>query len=137
MNYNNKQLSFNENQKPYLEYGRVMIPVRYIAEQMNYTVNYSTKIVLNSKNEEYKQEIITITNGVDTVEMYCNSNADAYLNGKKIVIDDRYPDGHCAIAARKLGPDTYYVPIRFINECLGAKVEFKTTNGIGTVNITK
>jgi len=88
---------------------RALVPVREVFEAMDAEVTY---------NHEKKQ--VTLETEEAKVLIAINSNT-AYVNGKKTAI----PDGLVPKMINKVGEDAKtMVPIRFLTENLGMKVEF-------------
>lgn len=104
--YNDSQMSFDV--PPTLVNGRILVPVKAIFEKLGATVGWdgSTKTVIAIKG--------------DTVIKLKVDNKYALVNGKPIELDVPLK----AINGRTL------VPIRFVSENLGAKVEWDSTKKI-------
>lgn len=84
--------------------GRTLVPMRKIFEELGATVEYDSKTKKVTAIRETKK--ITLTLG----------NKTAYLNNTKIALD---------VPAQTLNGRTL-VPLRFIGEALGAKVEWQS-----------
>lgn len=89
--------------EPYIENGRTMVPIRFVAEELNTSVSWNdkTKQVYINKNNEY---VIVITIG----------NSVATIGTKEINLD--------ANAVIKNGRT--FVPLRFVSEAIGAEVDW-------------
>jgi thiol-disulfide isomerase/thioredoxin len=87
---------------PFLMNGRTMVPIRFISESMGAYIKY-----------ESTTRTITI-NFEDTVIIMQYNNPEATINGKTVMMDAPY--------TIKLGRS--FVPLRFIAEAFGAKVEW-------------
>lgn len=110
---NGKQLSVNASQSPYVANGTTMVPLRIISQTLGATVNYNANksITLGVGNKQ-----ITISNGSKMA--YVKGGATLTMSAPVII---------------KNG--TTYVPLRFISETFGAKVEWNQANY--KVTITK
>lgn len=97
---------------PYLENSRTFVPIRFIAEALNVTIDWdgSNKTAL-------------ITDGNNEIALPVGSTA-AYVNGVSYNVD----------APIKLYNDRIYIPIRFVSEFLNCTVEWNQSNY--SVNIT-
>lgn len=134
------------------------VPMRALAEEMNYTVTYEPY------NSEYYSPLnvegdFTITNGIDTVKIYSHgTRKDVYKNDENITkktnihlinrtfVDDRinYAKERDVYEAREgdrryitedtdinnyLKKDTTYISVRSISELFGCKVDFDKATG--------
>lgn len=97
---NGYTLPFPADQKPFLESGRVQIPVRAIFEMLGAQVTWDSKT-----------NTVTGVKGSLTVRLTITSRI-AYVNGAKVALE---------IPARLIN-DHMYVPMRFVSESLGAQV---------------
>lgn len=92
---------------PVIEKGRTLIPMRKIFERLGVKVDW---------NQE--TQTITATKGDIKIELVIGK-AQAVVNGKTIVLD---------VPAKVIDGRTV-VPMRFVGETLGAKVNYVTTGG--------
>lgn len=92
---------------PVIEQGRTLVPMRKIFERLGAEINWDqeTKTVTATKGEQ----VIELTMG----------KATAAVNGKKVKLD----------VPPKIIDGRTLVPMRFVGETLGAKVNYVTTNG--------
>ena len=88
--------------------GRIMLPVKYIAEPLGATVNWN--------KDEQK---VTITNDKVVLELWIGKNI-AMVNGKSVMIDEKNPDVKPVV----IPPGRTMLPLRFIAEQLGCDVEW-------------
>ena len=88
--------------------GRIMLPVKYIAEPLGATVNWN--------KDEQK---VTITNDKVLLELWIGKNI-AMVNGKSVMIDEKNPDVKPVV----IPPGRTMLPLRFIAEQLGCDVEW-------------
>jgi len=104
--YNNSQMSFDV--PPTSVNGRILVPVKAIFEKLGATVEWdgSTKTVIAIR-------------GNTVIELKIDSKY-ALVNGKKVELD----------APLKAIKGRTFVPIRFVSENLGAKVDWDSTNKI-------
>lgn len=93
--------------KPYLDHeiNRVRVPIRFVAEAMGAKVDW-----------EPVTQTVTIAREQLTIQLAIDK-ATAIVNGKEIQID----------ASPKLVEDRTMVPLRFISEAFGAKVDWVGT----------
>lgn len=96
--------------QPYIENNRTYIPVRVVSEDLGYNVEW-----------EQKSQKAIITKGKTTVEITIGQTT-ALVNGVKKNIDNQ---GGGNTKAKMVGGRTY-VPVRFISEAMGDKVEYRT-----------
>jgi hypothetical protein len=87
---------------PVIKDGRTLIPVRALSEAFGATVAWDSV-----------EQKVTISNGTTQIVLNLNSNT-AYVNGTEVAID---------VAATTLSNRTI-VPLRFITETLGLKVDW-------------
>lgn len=113
---NNSKIEFsNYMGKPTIVNNRTLIPVRIVSEKMGFEVGW---------NEATKE--VAIKKDSKSINLKIDSST-AVVNGKNIELD---------VPAQLIGSRTY-VPLRFISENMGAKVEWKGNhNGGGYVYIT-
>lgn len=104
INFNGKEINMTE--KPFIEGGRTLVPIRFIAENMGLKVDW---------NENSKQVLVTSSNTKITLTI--NENK-AYVNEKEIILDTK------AI----ISDSRTYVPVRFIAESMGLKVDWNETS---------
>lgn len=110
---NGSLLNVDANQAPYLANGTTMVPLRIISEALGATVNYNPNK--------------SVTLGVGNKQITIN-------NGSKVV----YVKGGAALtmaAPVTIKNGTTYVPLRFMSETFGAKVDWNQANY--KVTITK
>ena len=111
----NTKVPFSSNLGyPRVENERTLVPIRVVSEYMGYKVDW---------NQTTKK--VTITKGSDKIVLTIN-NKNAVVNSKTVVMDTK---------AQVYGNRTY-VPLRFIGENMGAKVEYKVVDGNKYVLIT-
>lgn len=89
--------------------GRTLLPIRYVVEALGGKVDFEA----NTKK-------ITITLRDTKIEMWIN-NPVAYVNGKKAQIDPDNPN----IKPLVVPPGRTLVPLRFVAENLGCKVDWE------------
>lgn len=99
---------------PLIKNDRVMLPIRFVAEN------------LGAKVEWNENAFVTITKGDTEIIIYIGKNT-AFVDGKEIELD----------AEAFIENDRTYVPVRFISESLGAKVEWNEKDKKGTITITE
>ncbi len=92
----------NKNVKPYIKDDRTMVPVRFIAEELGATVGY-----------DHETRVVTITLGNNVVELTIDEKAYK-LNGESFEMD----------CAAEIIESRTFVPVRFVSEALGRKVEW-------------
>lgn len=116
---NSKQIPLNNDVgMPFIEFERTFVPIRVISENLGYKVDW---------NQDKK--LVTI-NGNKKVELVVGETS-AKVQGKKVAIDST---GQVASMLRN---DRTYVPLRFVSEQMGAKVDYKQTPKMHIINITK
>jgi titin len=93
---------------PAVNYGRAMLPVRFIATPIGADVKWNTS-----------ERKTTITLNGKTVEIWSGQNI-ARVNGQYQLIDPQNPN----VKAVTVPPGRIMLPIRFISESLGCKVEW-------------
>lgn len=105
---NGRQINFPD-EKPYMETGRTMVPLRVISEEMGYKV-------------EFIEGVITISTEGKKIQLKLGE-AKAWVNNVETTLDAR----------PILKNNRTMLPLRFISETFGAKVDF---NGAEyTINI--
>lgn len=101
--YNGKALEFNEDMgMPYIENDRVLIPLRAVAQGMGKQVEW----------KESTRQVI-VSDGQTKIRLTIGS--------KTVLVNDT-PTATDVPAAIK--NDRTYVPLRFVSQCLGAKVDW-------------
>lgn len=116
---NTKEIPLNNDiGMPFIEFGRTFVPIRVISENLGYKVDW---------NQDKK--LVTI-NGNKKVELVVGQ-AKAKVQGKEVAIDST---GQVASTLRN---NRTYVPLRFVSEQMGAKVDYKQTPKMHIINITK
>lgn len=113
---NNNKIEFSEYMgNPTIKDGRTLIPVRIVSEKMGFEVSW---------NADTKE--VTVSKDSKSIKLQIDSST-AVVNGKNVELD---------VPAQLIGSRTY-VPLRFISENMGAKVEWNgNPNGGGDVYIT-
>ncbi len=108
---NNRILGFS--QPPVMESDRILVPMRFLFEQMGAEVNWNdetqTAIAISARGgggERNRAGENTVTFSID--------NTTAYVNGAEITMD---------VPARLINDQTF-VPLRFLSENLGYTVEW-------------
>ncbi|ARR10745.1 copper amine oxidase N-terminal domain-containing protein [Paenibacillus bovis] len=106
------------DQKPVLDNNRVLIPTRFVAQQLGGKVGYNSK-----------SKTVTIQQGAKTITLKINS-AKVMAGGKTVMLD---------VPAKVVRGRTM-VPLRFVSEAMGATVDWNQarslvsiTTGTGTV----
>ena len=116
---NTKEIPLNNNVgMPFVEYDRTFVPIRVVSENLGYKVDW---------NQDKK--LVTI-NGNKKVELVVGKTS-AKVQGKKVAIDST------GKVASVLKNNRTYVPLRFVSEQMGAKVDYKQTPKLHIINITK
>lgn len=105
---------------------RILIPVRIVSENMGYNVDWSK----DTWNKGIQK--VWIDNGKTKVELEIGKST-ALVNGKSVPIDIQ--DGKPVDTKATLVGSRTYVPVRFVSEALGAKIEYEMKNGVHYVNI--
>lgn len=101
---NGRQLSFDA--APYIENGRVLVPMRGVLESLGYSVHW----------QEHTKTVLAMKNGVD-ISLPLNSKT-VTVNHEKVVID----------VPAKLHNSRTFVPLRFLAEYSGADVQWDATS---------
>ena len=124
----NQKFSINVNQNPvtlnqevgypYIQNDRTFVPIRVVGENLGYKVDWNQQ-----------KRVVTIK-GSKTIQLPVGQST-ALVNGKKVAID---PRGNVQTTIR--GSRTY-VPLRFVSENMGAKVDYKRQAGRHIINITQ
>lgn len=116
---NTKEIPLNNNVgMPFVEYDRTFVPIRVVSENLGYKVDW---------NQDKK--LVTI-NGNKKVELVVGETS-AKVQGNKVAIDST------GKVASVLKNNRTYVPLRFVSEQMGAKVDYKQTPKLHIINITK
>lgn len=89
---------------PYIKNSRTYVPIRFIAEELGYDVNW------DGANKK-----VTMTNEGTTVELTIGSNK-MMVNGKAVLLD----------APAEIRDDRTFVPLRAIAEAFGEKVDYSS-----------
>ena len=97
---NGKQLAFDT--APYIENGRVMVPMRGVLESLGYSVHW----------KEHTQTVVAMKNGMEL---------SLPLNSKTITVNDKQVS--IDVPAQLHGSRTF-VPLRFLAEYSGADVQW-------------
>lgn len=92
----------------------VMVPIRVVAENLNFKVNWDQKI-----------KRVKIQNNIDTLTLTVNKK-EALINDKSSLLD---------VSPRNLN-NTVVVPLRFISENMGLAVKWDNKNKIVTLTST-
>ena len=119
-----KKVNFNDNlgYPLLLSTERTFVPIRIISENLGFDVNWD--------NEAKK---VTINKDDTNIEITINE-AKALVNGKEIYIDTK--DGKPVLESKAfLYKDRTYLPLRFISEAFGAKVDYERKNGTHYITI--
>ena len=101
--YNARQVEFPDA-KPKMDNNRVLVPVRFVAEKLGAKITY-------------KNQLVTIRKDDKVIELPIGSNA-VKVNGEELVLDTK------AMAEQ----GRTYVPLRFVSDALGEKVEWDAVN---------
>lgn len=124
-----KTLEFNDNlgYPLLLATERTFVPIRIISENLGYNVDWSK----DTWNEGVKK--VWIDDSKSNIEITINE-AKASVNGKEIYIDTK--DGKPVLESKAfLYKDRTYLPLRFISEAFGAKVDYERKNGTHYITI--
>lgn len=122
---NNNPVAFNDDLGyPRVVNGRTLVPLRVISEDMGFNVKW---------NNSLRQ--VTVTDEKTTLILTIGSNK-ALVNGKEVSIDIR-EDGKVADTKAVIIKERTYVPLRFISENMGAKVDWERKAGKLYVYITQ
>ena len=101
INYSGTKL--NLNNQPMIKDDSIFLPIRELSEKFGYTVTYIPK-----------ENAVDISNGTDKITLYIDQYT-ACINGLEL-----YIYAPCPYVAN----NTTYVPIRFISEAFGLKVDW-------------
>ncbi len=101
---NGKQVDFSayDNVKPYIESDRTLIPIRALAENMGFTVDWDDAT-----------KTVTVKGGDTEITLVIDSNK-ATVNGETYTLD---------VPAR-ITSDRTFIPLRFVSENMGATVDW-------------
>ncbi|MDQ0274005.1 hypothetical protein J2S72_000001 [Peptoniphilus koenoeneniae] len=118
---NKNKIQMNQNSGyPYIAKGnRTMVPLRVVSENMGFKVDWKSET----------QEITMTNSGLGRNLNLQIGNTKASLNGKEINIDQT------GIIAPIIRGDRTYVPLRFIAENMGYKVDYKKENNLHQIAI--
>lgn len=108
---------------PYLtKTQRTMVPIRIISENMGYNVDWS--------KDTWHQGIrkVWINNNTNRIELEIGKST-AIVNGKVVPIDRNEKTGEPVDTKAELVGSRTYVPLRFITEAMGGKVEYEWKDG--------
>ena len=114
---------------PYLtKTQRTMVPIRIISENMGYNVDWS--------KDTWHQGIrkVWINNNTNRIELEIGKST-AIVNGKSVPIDRDEKTGEPVDTKAELVGSRTYVPLRFITEAMGGKVEYEWKNGNHYIDI--
>ncbi|QQY79897.1 copper amine oxidase-like protein [Keratinibaculum paraultunense] len=109
---NNKEVTFPDAQ-PFIVRGddRTLVPIRFVAEDLGYKVDWDEENWFKGGNEDKK---VTIANEGKTMELFIGQNY-AYINGEKKEYDTKpLIDG-----------SRTFVPLRFIAENFDCEVDYE------------
>ncbi len=103
---NGDMIGFDSN--PFIENGRTFVPMRKIFETLGATIEWDNDT-----------ETVTATKGSDVIKLTIGSNK-AIVNGTEKELD----------APAQLRNDRTMVPLRFVSESLGLKVDWSESNNL-------
>ncbi len=107
---NGDMIGFDSN--PFVENGRTFVPMRKIFEKLGATIEWDNDT-----------ETVTATKGSDVIKLTIGSNK-AIVNGVEKELD----------APAQLKNDRTMVPLRFVSESLGLKVDWSESNNLVIIN---
>lgn len=118
---NNKQVQLSDYLgRPYIENDRTMVPLRVVAENMNFKVNWEEKgQIIYVENKALGRKLIFII----------GENV-ATLNDKPKFIDENKS------VTPVLKDNRTYIPLRFVAENMGYNVDYKQVKGHHYIDIT-
>lgn len=93
---------------PVIRENRTLLPIRYIAESIGASVTWGASD---------KKATVSLNNKV--IELWIGKNS-ALVNGQYMLIDAGNPD----VTPIIIQPGRTMLPLRFISECLGCKVDW-------------
>jgi hypothetical protein len=99
---NTNGVEIETDASPIIRNDRTMVPIRVISENLDATVSW-----------DGSTQTVTIIKGITTIEIKIGSNV-AYINSEEKTLD----------SPAFIENDRTYVPVRFISEAFGAKVEW-------------
>jgi len=115
---------------PYLtKTARTMVPIRIISENMGYNVNWSK----DTWDKGVRK--VWINNNTTKIELEIGKST-AIVNGKVVPIDRDEKTGKPVETKAELIGARTYVPLRFITEAMGGKVEYQWKDGNHYITIT-
>ncbi len=106
VNGNQVDFSAYDNVLPYIESDRTLVPIRALAENMGFTVLWDDSTRTVTVKSEDTEIVLTIDNDKATV------------NGEERTLD---------VPAR-ITNDRTFIPLRFVSENMGAKVDWNGEN---------
>ncbi|CAM4353956.1 MAG: copper amine oxidase N-terminal domain-containing protein [Paenibacillus macerans] len=115
-----KTVSFPDAQ-PYYEDNRVMIPLRFVSEALGAEVGFKKTVSGSIMNQ-------TVITSLGDKKMSMNINSTQVVVGETVVTLD--------VPAR-LQHERTYVPLRFVSEALGAKVDWDQSKKLVSVSTGK
>lgn len=115
MYISNTQVAFsNTTGYPRVEQGKTLVPINLISSYLGYNVGW-----------DQKAQKVTISKKDTTIDLTIGSNK-ALVNRKTVVMD----------TTAKVYKNRTYVPLRFVAENMGVKVEYKVVDGKQAVYLT-
>lgn len=115
MYINNTQVAFsNTTGYPRVDQGKTLVPINLISSYLGYSVGW-----------DQKAQKVTISKKDTSIELTVGSNK-AIVNRKTVVMD----------TTADVSNNRTYVPLRFVAENMGVKVEYKVVNGKKAVYLT-
>lgn len=115
MYINNTQVAFsNTTGYPRVDQGKTLVPINLISSYLGYSVGW-----------DQKAQKVTISKKDTSIELTVGSNK-AIVNRKTVVMD----------TTANVSNNRTYVPLRFVAENMGVKVEYKVVNGKKAVYLT-
>lgn len=104
---------------PFADSGRTFVPVRFIGNNLGFTSNW-----------DQDTQTATISNGTTVMKLSLNSTT-AEINGERKAID---PSGNIKV---KVKDERIYVPLRFVSENMGVKVDYEWTEAAHIIKLYK
>lgn len=110
---NGQEIDFSvyDNVMPFIENDRTLIPIRAIAENMSFTVDW-----------DGAERLVTVKNDSTDI-VFVIDGAAATVNGEEISLD----------APARIVDDRTFVPLRFVSENMGATVEWEEESRMITI----
>ena len=110
---NGQEIDFSvyDNVMPFTENDRTLIPIRAIAENMSFTVDW-----------DGAERLVTVKNDSTDI-IFVIDGAAATVNGEEITLD----------APARIVDDRTFVPLRFVSENMGATVEWEEKSRMITI----